>query len=348
MKKILMMLVASSSLSLATAQESNKMEPFSRQSFAGQAIREVEAETSGGNIHVESSSADKTSIEIFVSPANGKNRSSVSKEELQKKLDELYNLEIGLNGGKLTAIAKSKSRKWDRKNSLSISFKIYVPQSVSTQLSTSGGNIVLSRLQGEQKITTSGGNLVIDHVKGKLKGTTSGGNIQVKDSEEEIQLTTSGGNILADNCKGSIKLTTSGGSVSLNKLSGNTEATTSGGNVHADGFNGDLQAHTSGGNIAINGLSGNLATGTSGGNVQVAITNPGKNIKIRNSGGDISLILPADKGYDLELNARKIKTGSLKNFNGKMDEGEISGQLNGGGSKIDVDGHNGNLSLTLK
>ena len=71
-------------------------------------------------------------------------------------------------------------------------------------------------------------------------------------------------------------------------------------------------------------------------------------IKIRNSGGDIALQLPAGKGYDLDLAASKIKTSNLSNFNGKTTEDEINGQLNGGGAKVTVDGGNGHITLTMK
>ncbi|MEO6723256.1 MAG: hypothetical protein ABIN67_23015 [Ferruginibacter sp.] len=347
MKKIFLMLLSTYTIGSVTAQN-DRDQPFSTKSFANQPIKDVEVETSGGNISVESTSADKSRIEVFVWPSNGRNKTSLSKEEIQKKLDEFYDLKIDVANNKLTAIAKSKSRKWDRNNSLSISFKIYVTTNVSTNLTTSGGNINLRDLVGQQRITTSGGNLNIDHVKGKLRGTTSGGNINVKESEESIELTTSGGNIDADNCKGDVKLVTSGGSIRLENMAGNTEAVTSGGNVHANIVSGDLQAHTSGGNIDLAGLSCNVETATSGGNIRVEIKEPGQFIKIRNSGGNITLQLPANKGYDLDLSGGKIKTDNLNNFSGKTSEDELNGKLNGGGAKVSVDAGDGRITLTLK
>ena len=347
MKKIFLMLLATYTIGSVTAQN-QKNEPFSTKSLASESIKDVEVETSGGNISVESTSADKSRIDVFVWPSNGRNRASLSKEEIQKKLDEFYDLKIGVENGTLTAIAKSKSRKWDRNNSLSISFKIYVTTNVSTHLTTSGGNINLKDLVGQQRITTSGGNLGIDHVKGKLKGTTSGGNINVANSDESIELTTSGGNIDANNCKGDVKLVTSGGSIRLESMDGNTEAVTSGGNVAGNTISGDLQAHTSGGNIDLAGLSCNVETATSGGNIRVSIKEPGKFIKIRNSGGEIALQLPANKGYDLELSGGKIKTDNLNNFSGKAGDDELNGKLNGGGAKVSVDAGDGRITLTLK
>ena len=134
----------------------------------------------------------------------------------------------------------------------------------------------------------------------------------------------------------------------LANLSGKTEAVTSGGNVDGNIVSGELEASTSGGNVQLKSISGDLSASTSGGNVSVDVKEPGKMIKIRNSGGDIALVLPAGKGYDLDLAANKIKTNNLGNFTGRTTEDEMTGTLNGGGSKVTVDGRDGRLTVTFK
>ena len=347
MKKIFLILMISCTASTLFAQYNSK-EPFLTKSLASDAIKDVEVETSGGNISVESVAAGQERVEMYIWPSNRNNGASVSKEAIQKTLDEYYNLKLEAAGSKLTAIAKSKSREWNSKNSLSISFRVFVTKNISTHLSTSGGNINLTAILGEQKITTSGGNITINNVKGKIKGTTSGGNIQVKDADNDIDLTTSGGNVEANNCTGSVKLSTSGGNVQLVNLNGNVDANTSGGNVTANTIKGDLAAHTSGGNVELFGLSCNLNASTSGGDIKVTIAEAAKSIKIKNSGGKVELQLPAGKGYDLDLSADKIKTDKLNNFTGKAGDDEIAGTINGGGTKVNVNANSGKLVLTFK
>ncbi|MES2894246.1 MAG: hypothetical protein V4725_19660 [Bacteroidota bacterium] len=344
MKQVGMFLLSCCMATMSMAQ-SDKDQPFMTKSLAGQNVSSVEAETSGGNITVEAGAADQARVEVFAWA--GKNRNA-SKADIQKMIDEFYDLSVEVNAGRVVAKARPKTKEWNRKNSLSISFRIYTTANVATQLSTSGGNIHLAGLNGAQKISTSGGNLTIDKVKGKLKGTTSGGNINVTNSDDELILTTSGANIHADNCKGVIRLVTSGGSIMLNNLSGKTEAVTSGGNVDGNLVSGELEASTSGGNVVLKSISGDLTASTSGGNVSVDVKEPGKLIRIRNSGGDISLTLPAGKGYDLDLSANKIRTNNLGNFTGKTSDDEMNGTLNGGGSKVTVDGRQGRLTLTMK
>ena len=343
MKKLMMILSATCLCNILSAQEA-----FLVKNFKGDAVKEVESTTSGGNISVESVSGDQQRVEVFIWPSNRNKGTTISKEEIQKRLDELYNLTVEVSGNKLTATAKPKHNNMNWKNGLSISFKIFVNKNVATELTTSGGNIDLKAISGEQKITTSGGNLTVDNVKGKLKGVTSGGNIDVKDSDDDIDLTTSGGNIDANHCTGKIRLSTSGGNVFLATLSGDVTATTSGGDVRANDVKGDLEAHTSGGNVNLTDLACNLSAGTSGGDVRVAIKEPGKFIKLSNSGGKIELQLPAGKGYDFDLSGDKIKTDGLVNFSGKVEEDQLTGSVNGGGTKVTAHAGGSKIVLTFK
>ncbi len=345
MKKISLILLVSIIGNTIMAQEKPA---FLTKSLSAETVKLVEVETSGGNISVESVPAGDARVEVFIWPSGKNKNATVSKDDIQKRLDELYDLKISVADNKLTAIAKPKTKNQYWKNGLSISFKVFVTENVATRLTTSGGNIDLRSITGEQKITTSGGNLTIDRVKGKLKGATSGGNIHVKNSDDEINLTTSGGNIEANNCRGQIKLITSGGSIMLVSMDGKVDAVTSGGDVRANSIKGDLETSTSGGNIDLTALACNLSTATSGGNIKVDIVQPGKFVKIKNSGGKIDLRLPAYSGYDLDLSGEKINTDNLKNFSGKVADDEITGKLNGGGTQVTVNAGGGKVSLTMK
>jgi len=344
MKKYLIALVFGTLLVSAKAQESSK-EPYLVKSLTSDAIQNVKVETTGGNISVAGADAEAR-IEVYVWPGNSRDR-NLSKEEIKKRLEEDYELTVSAENHKLTAIAKPKHEFRDWNHSLSISFKVYVPHNVSTNLSTSGGNISLTSLAGTQDFTTSGGNLNIDHLTGHIKGRTSGGNITLSDLKDDIDLSTSGGNINAGNANGDIRLSTSGGSLTLRELQGTIKATTSGGNVHADNIEGELSAHTSGGNVSMTGLACSVETSTSGGNIDVSIKTLGKYVKISNSGGHISLQVPQGQGMDLKLSADRVDATSMSGFKGDIKKDRIEGSLNGGG--VPVSAHGGsNLTFTVK
>ena len=346
MKKVFFIVLVALQVSCMNAQNRGDREPFLTKTFSNASIKNVMAETTGGNISVTGDSKSDARIEVYVHQNNYK-LSDLSKEEIQKRLDEDYILNISADNGKLTATAKPKERNMNWKKALSISFKIFAPVNVSTDLQTSGGNIELDNVSGKQRFGTSGGNLHINNVSEDIKGRTSGGNIHVTNCKDEIDLQTSGGNIQANNCTGNINLETSGGSLKLSDLKGKIKARTSGGNVRGENISGELVSHTSGGNIDMQHLSCSLETSTSGGNIDVSIKELGKYITINNSGGNVALEMPGNKGVDLKLAADKIKTGTLSNFSGKSGDDEITGTLNGGGVPVSVRAGSGRINLSF-
>ena len=347
MKKYLFLLLLTGIGLAARAQFNSDKESFMTRSLSNEAIKRLKIETTGGNISVYSAGTSDARLEVYVQSNNGKNF-SLSKDEIKKRLEDEYDLNISVNENKLTATATPKHRNMDWKRALNISFKAFVPANISTDLSTSGGNINLKGISGTQNFTTSGGNLSLDDLSGNIKGRTSGGNIVLRNLKDDIDLSTSGGNVDAENSSGNIKLSTSGGSLNLSGLGGKIHAITSGGNVRGNNISGELFTHTSGGSIVLKELTCSLETSTSGGNIDVAIREFGQYIRISNSGGNIDLVIPKNKGADLALNAEKIKTSGLENFNGTKEDDKISGKLNGGGIPVTVSSDSGNIYLTLK
>ncbi len=348
MKQILVLLLIGATGYTLQAQDGNT--PYLTKSLSSAAITQVQAETSGGNISISGDiPAGETRVEMYVRPSNGR-LTTLSKEEIQKRLEEDYEFSISTDNHKLTAIAKPKNRsgRWDWKRALSISFKIYVPRNVATNLSTSGGNIDMAHLTGTQDFRTSGGNLQLDDLAGKVKGTTSGGNIHLSNSKDDITLTTSGGNITASKSNGRLDLNTSGGNVTLEDLTGNIDATTSGGSIRGNTISGDLSATTSGGNVTLDDLACSVNASTSGGNISVDIKEVGKFVKLANSGGNINLSLPGNKGLDLKISGDKVKADKISNFSGSIEKDAINGKLNGGGIPVTVRGSSGRVTLTIK
>lgn len=347
MKNILILLLACTLGYTVKAQFDAEKEPLITKSLSGSDIKNVKLQTSGGSISVTGVEAAQARIEVFVRPSNG-NGNKLSKEEIQKRLDEDYELTLTTSDNTLTATAKPKNKIFNWKKALSISFKVYAPKAISSDLSTSGGSIRIAELDGTQKFRTSGGSLHVQQVSGKIDGRTSGGSITVKDSKDIIDLSTSGGSITAENCQGELTLGTSGGSLHLTALKGNIKASTSGGSVRGSGINGDLAAHTSGGSVDLNNLSGSVDASTSGGHMHVVLAELGKFVTIRNSGGNVDLVLPANKGLNLKLSGDKIKTDKLSNFSGSVEDDEINGTLNGGGIPVTVRAGSGRINLSLK
>jgi len=337
-------LLATICCGLALKAQTDK-QPYLTKSLSGQNISGAKLTASGGSINVTGVNGPEARLEVFVTPNNNEN---LSKEEIQKRLDEYYTMDISVSNNQLIATVKQKhaiENNW--KKAVNVSFKAYLPESVTTDLETSGGSIALSNLNGTHNFRTSGGSISVDHVKGKMKGRGSGGSIHIVNSSNDIDLVTSGGSIHAKDCIGDIRLRTSGGSLELDGLDGKIDAETSGGSIHADDIKGELITSTSGGSIKLSDLSCSVEAETSGGGIDAEIIATTKSVKLRNSGGNIDLQLPANKGYDLDLSADKINV-DLKNFSGSADDNSIEGKINGGGTLVDVRASSGRISVSFK
>jgi hypothetical protein len=329
----------------AAAQDINET-PYLVKTFPRDQVKQLRSLTSGGNIHVAGQSTGDAKVEVYVHSNNGGR--NLTHEEAQQRMDEGVELTVAMNGNTLEALAKRKD-KWDDnwRRGVSVSFVIYVPEAVSSDLQTSGGNIHLSDLTGTENFSTSGGNLHLASLSGKITGTTSGGNVTIDDSRNEIDLRTSGGNMHATRCEGNITMETSGGNVHLQDVKGTIHATTSGGHVDGDAITGELRTSTSGGNIHLDNMSCSLNASTSGGSIDVTMKSMGKYLELENSGGNIHLTIP-NGGYNLAISGDKIHTDKLSNFSGTMDNHNLEGTLNGGGVPVKVSNNSGHVTLSFQ
>lgn len=272
----------------------------------------------------EFSVSDNVNIEVRTSGGAieliGENTDEVRVEMYVKKrgdylsardsdLDD-WEITIEKDGNTVYAIAKreGKNRGWRNNNNESISFKVYGPKKASGVLKTSGGSIKLGNLDGDQYANTSGGTISADDIRGDVDLKTSGGSITVNNVDGTVDLNTSGGRIRGKNITGGVAARTSGGSITLEAVSGNVEAKTSGGAINAE------------------------------------VLNPDDYIELRTSGGSISVTVPRDKGYDVDLAGNRVRA-NLENFRGEFEKNDIEGELNGGGIKLYAKTSGGSVSL---
>lgn len=277
MKTYLTLFIVACQSVVALAQDNNKT-PYLTRSLANDAISSVMVNTSAGGIEVSGRSGEAPRVEVYI---RGNNNRELSREEIQKRLDEDYDLSVTVSGHEVKAIAKNKhnfSNNW--RNQLSISFKIFVPEQVSTELKTSGGGIRLDHLKGNEDFSTSGGGLQLDKLSGTIHGRTSGGGIDVSNSDDNIDLETSGGGITANTCSGKIRLQTSGGGLRLENLKGDITAHTSGGGVEGRNIEGELITSTSGGGIDLKDMNCSLDANTSAGSLNAQMKHVGKYLRL--------------------------------------------------------------------
>ena len=304
--------------------------PYLTQSFPASSINHIDIATLGGNIILTADADSIVKVEMYVS------HSYWSATKIKQVLDENYTVDIKALGRKLYIMTEHKKMISSKnQQDLSISFKIFAPKKLNSNLQTMGGSIQISNIFGSHNLNTSGGALMVENVSGSITGLSAGGNITVLKSDNNINLKTSVGSITAKECKGRIVLKSSGGSINMNNLTGNIDASTVAGSLTANEINGIITTVSSGGSVKLNGISGDVEATASGGILDVKLKSVNEYVRLLNS-ENINLTLPAEKGYFVNVKANNVSTSGIKDFNGTIDNKIIEGKIGAGGTRINV------------
>jgi len=303
----LLMILPASALSL-NPEKTDRDEPYRVEEFSVSTPADLEVQTSGGHITVEASESSRIRVEMYVR-RNGRELTPSDTD-----LDD-FDIEISQSGDRVKAIAERRGRNWNwGRNNISISFVVYTPREMTTELRTSGGHISATGLDGEQRLSTSGGHLEMNNLKGTVNARTSGGHIEIYDFAGNMNARTSGGHIEVEHSEGTLELHTSGGHISLRDLSGQVEARTSGGSIDAD---------------------------------LTSIEPQGDGANLRTSGGHINITVPAGIGLDLDLKGSRVST-ELNNFSGHIERDEVEGSINGGGPRLTARTSGGTVRINFR
>lgn len=287
------------------ANTTEEKPPYLTKEFTLEENGKVNVTTSGGSITVLGQNGNAVKVQMFVKKSGG----WFDNEEDIKEALENYEITIKKEGNTVLASAKRRSGDgWFSSNNVSISFKVFVPTKVNSNLKTSGGSITLSKVIGDQFLETSGGSLTLTSIRGNSKAHTSGGGIEIKNYKGNIDAHTSGGSIEVFEAKGVVKVNTSGGSINLNEVYGSIDANTSGGSIDAN------------------------------------IKEVGKYVQLHTSGGSISATVPGGIGLDLDLHGNSVNT-KLVNFNGESKKNKVVGKVNGGGAPVRLSTSGGSVNL---
>ncbi len=186
MRKIAFAIALISACSVSHAQFESAKDLYLTKSFKDSPFKKINAETTHGNIFVSVVPATEAKIEVYVRSSNSD--VFLSKEEIQKKLDEYYSIDISVSGDMLSAIVRRTKDFINGQTSLNVSLVIYAAKNTASQLKTSHGNVDITGMEASEDITTSHGNIHTENVSGKLTAQTSHGNISVSGAKDDIDL----------------------------------------------------------------------------------------------------------------------------------------------------------------
>ncbi len=179
-----------------------------------------------------------------------------------------------------TAEKQASGRLW-------VTLHVNVPRNYNVDISTGGGNIEVSDLNGRVTLNTAGGNIVAGNATGSARLTTQGGHITIKNVGGDLLATTGGGHITTGDIAGIATLHTEGGHIQVSSIGGAGHLTTGGGNVFVERSGTGLVAETIGGQIEVGEAAGLVHAKTGGGGIHVVrVTGP---TNLQTSGGNIYL-----------------------------------------------------------
>jgi DUF4097 and DUF4098 domain-containing protein YvlB len=295
----------------ALQARSDRVTRFVEKTFTVQPGGTFKATTQGGDITIRT--ADVKEVRI-----TAKQVFRTSNEQEADEILAKLTLTMEQAGNDVTAEAKYEKRpggSWfSNWPPLTVSFEVTVPKNYNLNLTTSGGDIAAASLQGNIRARTSGGDMKFDRVDGEIDAHTSGGDITLREGTALAKLGTSGGDIDVDRAGGPTQVSTSGGDITINAVTQLISATTSGGDVRAtltEPMKQDAVLSTSGGDVRVRVVKGagfELDASTSGGDVRAegvtitiakggvgksrlagSVNGGGPRLKLRSSGGDISV-----------------------------------------------------------
>ena len=261
-------------------------------------------------------------------------------------------VEVSTSGGRIEVIGKSTTK-------VTVNAIAYVSGRRSSNANLDNWSITIEEIQGKivakaEKESNMGwlrgGNNVRiafeieTPVNTELNARTSGGSVSIENLSGNQYARTSGGSMDANNIQGNVEMRTSGGAIRLENIEGQAEVATSGGSIRAKKVTQGLKARTSGGSLNLQEISGSLEARTSGGSIEVLLINPIEYIEVSTSGGNVTVEVPENLGYDLELMGSRVRT-ELRNFTGSSSRDAIKGAMNGGGIPLKARTSGGSVSL---
>jgi Toastrack DUF4097 len=213
---------------------------------------------------------------------------------------------------------------------LDVRFVVNVPAQYNVDLTTSGGDIVVSDLAGQVRVRTSGGDVALGRIDGVVDAHTSGGDVSIAGSHSSATLSTSGGDIKVGDAAGALNVKTSGGSIDIRRASA------------------DLYAHTSGGSIDIGDAGGAMDASTSGGSISARLSRqPRSDSKLSTSGGGITIHVAPNVALDIDAHTSggDVASDVPVTLLGRQNDSSLNGKLNGGGPKLVLRSSGGDIRL---
>lgn len=257
------------------------------------------------DVDIQTTSADEARVEVFL---EGRDM------QRARRFFEALRFEVEQQGNTVSVTTNQRpSVGWsfDRNGRAHVFVRITIPEHFDARIEVAHGNLTMGSLTGEVDLQMSHGNAHVEALRG-----------------EELRFETAHGDLRTARIEGrTVVLHASHGDLDL-------------GAVVAQ----DLEAEIAHGNIEIDELEGRAEVAGAHGNIDVRLAKSG-GLRVHNSHGNVTLVLPPDHPGELRLTASKVRLASSLAFEGTVRDNRADGRINGGGPMLEAHISHGNLTL---
>jgi DUF4097 and DUF4098 domain-containing protein YvlB len=284
-------------------------------------------------------------------------------DEQAKKFDSQTRPTISVAGDVVTVTANTTG---GGQHSITTDLEIFLPRKVALDLAARRGDVEVHGRDGDVKISNSRGDVVLSDLgansvltlrKGSLTANHVHGNLTLDGRLDDTHISDVAGNVtLTGEFFGDISLnkiakTTSFKSsrtdLEFSKLDG--DLTIASGDLRGQSMTGPVRLLTTSKDIHLDSISGDLRLENKNGSVEVDASRlPLGNIRIANSKGDISLILPRNAAFSLQARTRDGEIQSefeAVRVNSGDKESSATGSVGNNGPRLEINNEYGSIEI---
>jgi DUF4097 and DUF4098 domain-containing protein YvlB len=300
--------------------QNERSEKLLDRTFAAVAGQRLEVVLSTENVRIESTNESHAQVEV-------RGRGRDIRSELQRR-----NITMSHNNGVLSVRAEPRYASAHR-NGRDARFEVVirVPERFNASVTTTSGDVRLTRLAGDVSITTASGNVTADVLYGEIVIVTASGDGTVRTATgPSFSFTATSGDFRA-------------GRVDTEEF----VASTSSGDITVQAIRNGASVRTGSGDVRIGVIGGTLAATTASGHVRASMAQAA-DVSITSGSGDIGLVLPRGLDADVEFRGSTVRLADAFVVAGTVNRREVEGQIGDGGTTVRVRSGNGQVTIAAR
>ncbi|MCG8469142.1 MAG: DUF4097 domain-containing protein [Gemmatimonadetes bacterium] len=168
-------------------------------------------------------------------------------------------------------------------------------------------------------------------------------------AEYDLELKTGDGDIRIGRASGRVVAQTGDGDISIDAATGAAiELSTGDGDVTAESLSAeDIRLHTGDGDVRLESVSGPISARTGDGDIALGIERF-EGLTVRTGDGDVWLEVDRSIAADVDIEGDDLSLGRALAVSGRVREGSVQGELNGGGPELRVRTGDGDVTIRAR